>query len=423
MPSVCVPVLRRMAHQTVFKDVVVFEELKAKLFGSSEDQLRGLGLGKALATRGPLPTSVHLTLLLVSAIHTDRLTNDAFAIREAYAMALVRVVNETLDHEQTGTTALPLTVLAREIGMPQSFVELRHSATHDELPSVYTLRMLARQALSWLWDVYWVVNPPGNEGGFSEVAPPTQSAESEVDIIKDMFREWRRLRRINPLPDMHLLENQRIQDRVLDFWKNQPELLLDTLFNRNIVYAPNSCPDPATIQAIPKIYGSLLFSLGQKFREAFFKRLVHARNQMPWPGGHATPESQVLDAWLEAAIERATSTCIVVLQQLPRPWNARLLARYGRLQRDARAMSIARDMADVTGANISGSLARADQLVLEAALQLPDALRAQPVCAEPANQASMTAPEQLQTVPMHPTRQGHSWKTVTGWTPRPLGII
>lgn len=46
-------------------------------------------------------------------------------------------------------------LVAQDINMPASFVELRHQATHEELPPVTVLRQAARRSLVWLWDYYW----------------------------------------------------------------------------------------------------------------------------------------------------------------------------------------------------------------------------------------------------------------------------
>lgn len=45
---------------------------------------------------------------------------------------------------------------AVDLGLPASFVELRHEATHRELPSLVVLRNAAQRSLEWLWDYYWV---------------------------------------------------------------------------------------------------------------------------------------------------------------------------------------------------------------------------------------------------------------------------
>lgn len=44
---------------------------------------------------------------------------------------------------------------AMDLGLPASFVELRHEATHREPPSLVVLRKAAQRSLEWLWDHYW----------------------------------------------------------------------------------------------------------------------------------------------------------------------------------------------------------------------------------------------------------------------------
>ena len=44
---------------------------------------------------------------------------------------------------------------ARAIQMPAAFVELRHEATHGEMPSLQRLMHSTGFALDWLWSFYW----------------------------------------------------------------------------------------------------------------------------------------------------------------------------------------------------------------------------------------------------------------------------
>jgi ribosomal biogenesis protein LAS1 len=46
--------------------------------------------------------------------------------------------------------------IAKTIGLPATYVELRHQATHEELPSLSKLRIATQKALRWIWDSYWV---------------------------------------------------------------------------------------------------------------------------------------------------------------------------------------------------------------------------------------------------------------------------
>lgn len=58
--------------------------------------------------------------------------------------------------------------LAAEVGIPASFVELRHEATHRDMPSLVTLQRASQRALDWLWQFYWA----GIEEEVSSMAVP-----------------------------------------------------------------------------------------------------------------------------------------------------------------------------------------------------------------------------------------------------------
>ena len=45
--------------------------------------------------------------------------------------------------------------IAKSVGLPATFVELRHQVTHEQLPSLTRLRATAKKALEWIWDYYW----------------------------------------------------------------------------------------------------------------------------------------------------------------------------------------------------------------------------------------------------------------------------
>lgn len=54
--------------------------------------------------------------------------------------------------------------VAKTIGLPASFVELRHQGTHEPMPALTQLRPAARRALVWIWEYYWRNLPEENEG-------------------------------------------------------------------------------------------------------------------------------------------------------------------------------------------------------------------------------------------------------------------
>lgn len=77
---------------------------------------------------------------------------------------------------------------AVDLGVPASFVELRHEATHRELPALIVLRNATLRSLEWLWDFYWVkVDPHGSAPVSEPAAAAYAPAEAGVDDDYDDY--------------------------------------------------------------------------------------------------------------------------------------------------------------------------------------------------------------------------------------------
>ncbi len=77
-------------------------------------------------------------------------------------------VTGLLDGQQDKLRKMSMYSIAKTIGLPATFVELRHQATHEQLPSLSKLRSAANNALAWIWDFYWKDLAPVNSGNPSE---------------------------------------------------------------------------------------------------------------------------------------------------------------------------------------------------------------------------------------------------------------
>lgn len=77
-------------------------------------------------------------------------------MRHAYAAAVIRLVNGLVDPLQAGAYARPITAIAQQLGLPAWLVELRHAATHEDLPSLELLREAGRQSMVWLLHNYFL---------------------------------------------------------------------------------------------------------------------------------------------------------------------------------------------------------------------------------------------------------------------------
>ncbi|SCU99676.1 LAME_0G04786g1_1 [Lachancea meyersii CBS 8951] len=146
----------------------VCELLYPAKFVTPDLRQEGVREVKCWASRGPyLAHTVESTAHLTEAKLLDEQgVAGETTLQLSYTMAMIRFVNGLLDPTQQSQFAIPLHVLAERMGLPSWFVELRHCGTHErEMPSLDMLRMAVDQALEWLWDNYWSVQPEQDSQG------------------------------------------------------------------------------------------------------------------------------------------------------------------------------------------------------------------------------------------------------------------
>lgn len=107
--------------------------------------------------------------------------------------------------------------IAKNIGLPATFVELRHQCTHEELPSLTKLRAAAERSLLWIWDHYWKN---------LEVFPPPVDVDECRTVLQD-YLQWR----ANSQPQEQQEDRERDFVDRLQKWKK--EQLLDVLMGFN----------------------------------------------------------------------------------------------------------------------------------------------------------------------------------------------
>ncbi|WEW61034.1 hypothetical protein PRK78_006523 [Emydomyces testavorans] len=124
--------------------------------------------------RGNLPHAVEATALLTDAIiHDDASKSSIFSIRATFVTGLV----DSKLHGRKQT----MYQKAMTLGVPASFVELRHEATHRELPSLVVLRNAAQRSLEWLWEFYWAKI----EDSVQADSDPLEIAQSSKQVLND----------------------------------------------------------------------------------------------------------------------------------------------------------------------------------------------------------------------------------------------
>lgn len=115
--------------------------------------------------RGKVPTSVACTAhILACGLHYDdhsftrnsaNLSNETISDRLSISMAIIRLVNGLIDPLQTKAKAMSVNGLAMKLGLPRVLVDLRHEATHTNLPTLGMLLKARALAIDWLHQNYW----------------------------------------------------------------------------------------------------------------------------------------------------------------------------------------------------------------------------------------------------------------------------
>ncbi|GFF71145.1 probable hydroxyacylglutathione hydrolase C824.07 [Aspergillus udagawae] len=140
--------------------------------------------------RGNLPHPVEATALLTDAIlHDNAQKNSIFSIRATYSAAFCRFVTGLVDSKLHGQRKT-MFQRAIDLGLPASFVELRHEATHRELPSLVVLRNATQRSLEWLWDYYWAKTDSDVALVSGRPAPAVSNGadDGNVEEIKSIVR-------------------------------------------------------------------------------------------------------------------------------------------------------------------------------------------------------------------------------------------
>jgi len=164
-PSVAMQIARRRGVRSVLPRVVPWrdwpewDDVRVGLMGvDTHEAAHAIGRVRAWQSRGKVPHSVEATAALVE-IGLSRGTGvpvrSENELRLMYSMALVRLVNGIVDAVQQKKFASPVSDLAGQVALPRILVDIRHTASHNALPSLPALSLAADRALQWLRQHYW----------------------------------------------------------------------------------------------------------------------------------------------------------------------------------------------------------------------------------------------------------------------------
>ena len=111
---------------------------------------------------------------------------------KAAALRRHSFVTGLLDLQQDSKFKVSMYTKAQQIGLPAVFVEIRHEATHGDMPSLTNLRIAAQRARRWLWDDYWKGLRERNvEEQLVDFASDDQDMLSDTENIQGGWQKWK----------------------------------------------------------------------------------------------------------------------------------------------------------------------------------------------------------------------------------------
>ncbi len=118
-------------------------------------KIKGIEMVAMWRGRGRVPHSADSTAQLIEAELNSTNWRSEMEMKLMYSMTIIRAVNGLVDANQQGYFADSVLNLAERLGLPGWIVELRHDATHNQLPSFSVLKAAARHLLDWYFNFYW----------------------------------------------------------------------------------------------------------------------------------------------------------------------------------------------------------------------------------------------------------------------------
>lgn len=409
-----------MPRVVPWKDDQEIDQLKQSLYGNEvAAQKRALAKLRAYQTRGPVPHWIESTGYCVESQlnDVDRKNDLTYtSIRLSYAMSLIRFVNGLLDPIQKSQYVIPLTVLARKIDLPRSFVELRHVSTHEGLPSLAVLRDMNSRALAWLWDHYW--------------SKPLASIDNthKKNEIKELMREWRRIRRDDPTRVIKVGDTTKEGS---EYWhlvgkikvardEYEEEFMYVLFFMNVLTFGGNGGVKKS--QAVMRLFGPLLEVLNE---DGFVERVVLYGLEVAQNSTPETDPQLVLSIleWLKFLTAKKKNSFISDFSSIiencletPTQINSELLEHLnGQGLLDDRVQRLTADMRSLlTSAN--STFERRKRKIQEITEEVEE-YRKRLVAEQGKSEGNSSRPV---NTPGTPTK---GWGLVENWSSRPIGVL
>lgn len=293
-------------------------------FDKSDNRQRAVDRVKSFQSRGKLPHGVECTALFTSLILSDPTTStksvkqyDSNVLQLSYSMALIRFVNGLLDPFQQGSYAISLHHLARNLGLPSFFVEIRHMGTHEQLPNLDILRIATGRAINWLYDHYWTAIDDIITGdGKLEVS----GEKKDVNVVSLIEANLKTYKRIRKMDLEKIYDNNDTSEQGLRYWKairnlkhlltKSDELSRILLMKNFLIYNNDKLAQEESGKKFKfnglliKLYKPLLDEIGPKFKVKLLHVFLDYVNDFNDKSAGFVHENELLQAqeWIKYLI-------------------------------------------------------------------------------------------------------------------------
>ncbi|ODV80502.1 Las1-domain-containing protein, partial [Suhomyces tanzawaensis NRRL Y-17324] len=293
------------------QELLLLKEWFYNFTPETDNRFRAVQRVKAIASRGRVPHGVEATSFLTLVCLLDNGTVDSNCVQLAYAMALIRFVNGLIDPFQQSHYATPMHHIAKTLGLPTFFVELRHMGTHESLPSLELCRIACHRALNWLYDNYWIhvedeelyyvdyqVSASGENGETPVFRQQYAKKCDAVQLVSNM-KTYKKLRKVNLDADHKPVGTKQnvvfwktvknikkvvslppfIQHKTFNSFNGSDLLVEELVFHNFLIYNAEKIHDKEKLKFNPlliKLYKPLLNELGPDVMLKIAFRMLHA---------------------------------------------------------------------------------------------------------------------------------------------------
>ncbi|OIW02806.1 hypothetical protein TanjilG_29582 [Lupinus angustifolius] len=197
--------------------------VKHALFSNSTSSISSaLNRISAWRSRGSLPITIEITASIIEIRlkdpyfqMVDHASDSDEILSMLYCMAITRLVNGVIEKTRV-KELVSIAVAAEAIGIPRTLIDIRHEASHRELPSLKVVRTASIKALDWLKSYYWEPQ--------SKAIPFQGERNDKVKKeIKSKIRELAICVKVkgNPQPSTSLLKGKRVKHGELLLGRNK----------------------------------------------------------------------------------------------------------------------------------------------------------------------------------------------------------